>query len=194
VGRQASSRIQANKQTLPFRQTGQLSVVCHHLQAAKELEAAEKLKKEARKEAAKKAAADKEATKEPGDNKPTRANSNPKQSPKAESGDTPKADASKGTEDAIKLEAGGEDEEDCTPRDAAGNELAVDIDTSKLTAAQLQEELSKRGMDVKWQPLKGKKVLVDRLQVNHHPCRNTLQHIWSYLCGIISDCILSVHT
>jgi len=143
------------------------------LQAAKELEAAEKVKKEARKEAAKKAAANKEATKEAGDSKPARANSNPKQSPKAGSGDTPKADAGKGTEDAIKLEAGGEDEEDCTPRDSAGNELAVDIDTSKLTAAQLQEELTKRGMDVKWQPLKGKKVLVDRLQVNQHTCSNT---------------------
>ncbi|DBB00253.1 TPA: hypothetical protein ACH3X1_014082 [Trebouxia sp. C0004] len=133
-------------------------------EAAKELEVAEKVKKEARKEAAKKAAVNKEATKEPGDNRPARANSNPKQSPKAGSGDTPKADASKGNEDAIKLEAGDEDEEDCTPRDSAGNELAVDIDTSKLTAAQLQEELTKRGMDVKWQPLKGKKVLVDRLQ------------------------------
>lgn len=134
---------------------------------------AEKVKKEARKEAAKKAAANKEATKEPGDSKPARANSNPKQSPKAGSGDAPKADVSKGTEDAIKLEAGGEDEEDCTPRDSAGNELAVDIDTSKLTAAQLQEELTKRGIDVKWQPLKGKKVLVDRLQVIQQTCSNT---------------------
>ena len=177
-----------------IRQAGQLPIGCHLLQAAKELEAAEKLKKEARKEAAKKAAADKEATKEPGDNKPARANSNPNQSPKAGSGDTPKADAGKGTEDAIKLEAGGEDEEDCTPRDSAGNELAVDIDTSKLTAAQLQEELSKRGMDVKWQPLKGKKVLVDRLQVNQHTCSNICSMIWSYLCGIISDCSLSLHT
>ncbi len=143
------------------------------MQAAKELEVAEKVKKEARKEAAKKAAAHKEVTKEPGDNKHARANSNPKQSPKAGSGGTPKADADKGTEDGVKLEAGGEDEEDCTPRDSAGNELAVDMDTSKLTAAQLQEELTKRGMDVKWQPLKGKKVLVDRLQVNQQTCSST---------------------
>ncbi len=181
TGKLSHSGIQTNKQALSFRQRGQLSLGCHHLQAAKELEAAEKLKKEARKEAAKKADAEKEATKEPGDNKLARANSNSKQSPKAGSGDTPKADAGKGTEDAIKLEAGGEDEEDCTPRDSAGNELAVDIDTSKLTAAQLQEELSKRGMDVKWQPLKGKKVLVDRLQVNQQNCSNNLQHIGSYL-------------
>ena len=39
------------------------------------------------------------------------------------------------------------------------------MDPSALTAAQLQEELTKRGLDVKWQPLKGKKVLVERLQV-----------------------------
>lgn len=60
---------------------------------------------------------------------------------------------------------GSDDEEDFTPRDAEGNELAVDMDPSTLTAAQLQEELTKRGLDVKWQPLKGKKVLVERLQV-----------------------------
>lgn len=29
----------------------------------------------------------------------------------------------------------------------------------------LQEELAKRGLDTKWDPLKGKKTLVDRLQV-----------------------------
>lgn len=39
------------------------------------------------------------------------------------------------------------------------------MDPATLTAAQLQEELTKRGLDVKWQPLKGKKVLVERLQV-----------------------------
>ena len=61
--------------------------------------------------------------------------------------------------------AGSDDEEDFTPRDAEGNELAVDMDPATLTAAQLQEELTKRGLDVKWQPLKGKKVLVERLQV-----------------------------
>lgn len=61
--------------------------------------------------------------------------------------------------------AGSDDEEDFTPRDAEGNELAVDLEPNALTAAQLQEELTKRGLDVKWQPLKGKKVLVERLQV-----------------------------
>jgi hypothetical protein len=34
-----------------------------------------------------------------------------------------------------------------------------------LTVAQLQEALSTRGLDTKWDPLKGKKQLVDRLQV-----------------------------
>lgn len=31
--------------------------------------------------------------------------------------------------------------------------------------SSLQEELTKRGLDTKWNPLKGKKELVDRLQV-----------------------------
>ena len=35
----------------------------------------------------------------------------------------------------------------------------------KLTVAQLQEELSRRGLDTKWTPLKGKKELVSRLTV-----------------------------
>ena len=128
------------------------------MQAVKELEAAEKARKEARKEAAKKAAADKEAVKKEADDKntPGASSPGPKQSPKAAS-----ADSDKGS----KKEAEGEEEEDCTPRDAEGNELAVDIEPEKLTAAQLQQELTKRGLDVKWQPLKGKKALVDRLQV-----------------------------
>lgn len=58
------------------------------------------------------------------------------------------------------------DDDEFTPRDAEGNELAVDLEPNALTAAQLQEELTKRGLDVKWQPLKGKKVLVERLQVD----------------------------
>lgn len=61
-----------------------------------------------------------------------------------------------------------EDDDEFTPRDAGGNELAVDLEPNALTAAQLQEELTKRGLDVKWQPLKGKKVLVERLQVCPH--------------------------
>lgn len=32
-------------------------------------------------------------------------------------------------------------------------------------ALPLQEELTKRGLDTKWNPLKGKKELVERLQV-----------------------------
>lgn len=150
------------------------------MQAARELEATEKAKKEARKEAAKKAAADKDVKKEAEDSKPSRTNSNPKQSPKA--GDTPKApDSDKGNKASAKEEAEGEDEDDCTPRDSEGNELAVDVDTSKLTAAQLQEELTKRGLDVKWQPLKGKKVLVDRLQV---PCIYPERPLfWIFCCG-----------
>lgn len=61
--------------------------------------------------------------------------------------------------------ADSDEEEDFTPRDAEGNELSVTMDPNSLTAAQLQEELTKRGLDVKWQPLKGKKILVERLQV-----------------------------
>lgn len=131
-------------------------------QAARELEAADKARQEAKTAAAAKAA-DNEAKTEGQDSKLTKSNSIPKQSPKA--GDAPKAGTNKGTqEDAGKGNAA--DDDDCTPRDSDGNELAVDIDANKLTAAQLQEELTKRGLDVKWQPLKGKKVLVERLQVN----------------------------
>ena len=36
---------------------------------------------------------------------------------------------------------------------------------SEMTVAALQEALSKRGLDTKWNPLKSKKELVDRLQV-----------------------------
>lgn len=142
-----------------------------YLQAVKELEAAEKAKQEAKKEAASQAAATAEGKKEGEGNKLTKTTSNPspKQSPK--SGEALKADAGKGPEQGAKQ--GKEEDDESIPRDAEGNELAVDLDTSKLTAAQLQEELTKRGLDVKWQPLKGKKVLVERLQVNifqSHTC------------------------
>ncbi len=39
------------------------------------------------------------------------------------------------------------------------------ITPASLTVAQLQEQLSQRKLDTKWNPLKGKKELVDRLQV-----------------------------
>lgn len=38
------------------------------------------------------------------------------------------------------------------------------IQADKLTIAQLQEELGKRSLSTEWNPLKGKKVLVERLQ------------------------------
>ena len=40
------------------------------------------------------------------------------------------------------------------------------IQVDKLTTAQLQEELSKRSLSTEWNPLKGKKVLVERLQAS----------------------------
>lgn len=46
---------------------------------------------------------------------------------------------------------------------AAAGELP---DVAALTVAQLQEALAARGLDTKWSPLKGKKELVDRLQVS----------------------------
>ena len=128
------------------------------LQAARELEAADKARQEAKTAAATKAAAEKEAKTEAGDSKLTKSASLPK------AGDPPKGGTNKGTKEDAR---DGKADDDCTPRDSDGNELAVDIDANKLTAAQLQEELTKRGLDVKWQPLKGKKVLVERLQVEH---------------------------
>ncbi|KAL4433711.1 hypothetical protein ABPG75_000152 [Micractinium tetrahymenae] len=38
------------------------------------------------------------------------------------------------------------------------------LDPPSMNVQQLQEELTKRGLDTKWNPLKGKKELVDRLQ------------------------------
>ncbi len=40
----------------------------------------------------------------------------------------------------------------------------------------MQEELTKRGLDTKWNPLKGKKELVDRLQVG-----TAILHAWMAL-------------
>lgn len=39
------------------------------------------------------------------------------------------------------------------------------ITPADLTVAQLQEQLSKRSLETKWNPLKGKKELVERLKV-----------------------------
>ena len=153
-----------------------------YLQAAKELEAAETAKKEAKKEAATKAASEAEGKKEAEGSKLSKTNSSPKQVPK--SGDTPKAEAGNGPDQAA--QEGSNDADESTPRDAEGNELEVDIDTSKLTAAQLQEELTKRGLDVKWQPLKGKKVLVERLQVT-----STSLTLPSTLCLSSTSCSYS---
>lgn len=51
--------------------------------------------------------------------------------------------------------------EEARPEDA--------IQADKLTIAQLQEELGKRGLATQWNPLKGKKVLVERLQASPLP-------------------------
>lgn len=48
------------------------------------------------------------------------------------------------------------------PPDAGDN---LTITPSEMTVAALQEALSKRGLDTKWNPLNKKKELVDRLQV-----------------------------
>jgi len=44
-----------------------------------------------------------------------------------------------------------------------------ELHAASLTVAQLQSELGKRALDTKWNPLKGKKELVDRLQVPPPP-------------------------
>lgn len=56
---------------------------------------------------------------------------------------------------------------DTKPAEAPSEETeaAPLADPGALTVAQLQEELTKAGLDTKWNPLKGKKELVDRLQV-----------------------------
>ena len=55
---------------------------------------------------------------------------------------------------------------------------ADSLEAASLTVAQLQEELTKRGLDTKWNPLKGKKELVDRLQarLRAHLFGQTLWH------------------
>ncbi len=47
----------------------------------------------------------------------------------------------------------------------ASGEVNLDTDASSLTVAQLQAELTKLGLATTWNPLKGKKELVERLQV-----------------------------
>ena len=54
------------------------------------------------------------------------------------------------------------------------------INPGEMTVAALQEALSKRGLDTKWNPLKSKKELVDRLQVKSSPF-----HVWQ-LCWWLS--------
>lgn len=54
----------------------------------------------------------------------------------------------------------GDDAKEPEPEAAAEAALVPD----SMTVAALQEELSKRGLDTKWNPLKKKKELVDRLQ------------------------------
>jgi len=49
------------------------------------------------------------------------------------------------------------------------------ITPGEMTVAALQEALSKRGLDTKWNPLKSKKELVDRLQVFVMPHRLILR-------------------
>ena len=49
------------------------------------------------------------------------------------------------------------------------------ITPGEMTVAALQEALSKRGLDTKWNPLKSKKELVDRLQVVVLPHRLTFR-------------------
>ncbi len=50
------------------------------------------------------------------------------------------------------------------------------------SANSLQEELKKRGLDSKWTPLKGKKELVDRLQVqtSFTKVRGCCTQLWGF--------------
>lgn len=50
-----------------------------------------------------------------------------------------------------------------TNKDAGGLDFEG-LDPPNMNVQQLQEELTKRGLDTRWNPLKGKKELVDRLQ------------------------------
>ena len=57
--------------------------------------------------------------------------------------------------------------QDIPPPPDMGDDLT--INPGEMTVAALQEALSKRGLDTKWNPLKSKKELVDRLQVISSP-------------------------
>jgi hypothetical protein len=77
----------------------------------------------------------------------------------------------KGTEAAAQVLGEKDAPPDADPTDSAN--------PAEMTVAQLQEELSKRGLDTKWNPLKKKKELVDRLQV----C--ALCHLWPATLSVI---------
>lgn len=49
-----------------------------------------------------------------------------------------------------------------TEQDPLGD---LDLDPPSMTVAELQAELAKRGLETKWNPLRGKKGLQDRLSV-----------------------------
>ncbi len=49
---------------------------------------------------------------------------------------------------------------------AETEEVGLDLDPASMTVAEVQAELAKRGLDTKWNPLKGKKGLQDRLMVS----------------------------
>ena len=66
----------------------------------------------------------------------------------------------------------GEDGKEAPEPEAAAEAALV---PDSMTVAALQEELSKRGLDTKWNPLKKKKELVDRLQARlDSPLRSVL--------------------
>ncbi len=66
--------------------------------------------------------------------------------------------------------------QDVPPPPDIGDNLT--ITPAEMTVAALQEALSKRGLDTKWNPLKSKKELVDRLQVSKaSPCHSICRWI-----------------
>ena len=73
---------------------------------------------------------------------------------------------------------------------------AMIVAIPRLTVAQLQEELGRRGLDTKWTtPLKGKKELIARLTVRTHLhalCRNAAIRCW-YWHGMLFGCVTAVH-
>lgn len=64
--------------------------------------------------------------------------------------------------------------QDVPPPPDIGDNLT--ITPAEMTVAALQDALSKRGLDTKWNPLKSKKELVDRLQV--HRFSGCLRGCW----------------